>query len=123
MSASGAAKAQGRSTQGRAQIPRTARARSRVTNGASTFIEKIDQRSAPARRFVDVLHAFMSDLGGRDDMSEAQYQIARRCAALTVRCEIDETLMVAGEAINMDAFGRNVSRLGRELQRLGFKGL
>jgi hypothetical protein len=123
MSASGAAKAKGRSTQGRAHVPRTARARSRVTNGATTFIEKIDQRSAPARRFVDVLQAFISDLGGRDDMSEAQYQVAKRCAALTVKCEMDEALMVAGEPVNMDAFGRNVSRLGRELQRLGFKGL
>ncbi len=56
-------------------------------------------------------------------MSEAQYQVARRCAALAVRCELDETLMAAGKPVNIDAYGRAASRLGRELQRLGFKGL
>lgn len=70
-----------------------------------------------------MLQQLCQDLGGRDDISEAQYQVARRCAALAVRCEMDEAHMAAGEPVNMDAYGRAASRLGRELQRLGFKGL
>jgi hypothetical protein len=111
-----------------ALTPKAPTARSRVSNGKATFLKRIAGggqlgNTVEARRFVDVLQTLVADLGGRDDMSEAQYQVARRCAALAVRCELDEALMVAGQPVNMDAFGRNASRLGRELQRLGFKGL
>jgi hypothetical protein len=110
-------------TAGRAHKARTPTARSRVTNGATAFLQRLDQRSVPARRFVDVLQILCTDLGGRDDMSEAQYQVARRCAALAVRCELDEALMASDKPGDFKIYGMNASRLGRELQRLGFKGL
>jgi len=69
------------------------------------------------------LQTLVADLGGISEISHAQYQIARRCALLAVKCEQDESMAAKGEPIDLDLYGRNASRLGRELQRLGFKGL
>ena len=57
--------------------------RSRVTNGRSLFVatvdgRPIDGRTVQARRFRDVLEAILGDLGGRDSISEGEYQLARR---------------------------------------------
>jgi hypothetical protein len=40
------------------------------------------------RRFRHVLASIAADLGGVDRLSEGQKQIARRCAMLSVECEI-----------------------------------
>ena len=63
---------------------RPANTRSRITNGSSLFIvdvngEPIDGRTTLARRFRDVLDAILSDLGGRDAISEGKYQLAAVC--------------------------------------------
>ena len=75
--------------------------RSAVTNGTSLFIgtldgEPLDVRSIGARRFSDILASILSDMGGQDAISEAEYQMARRCATLALNCEFMESRLVAG---------------------------
>jgi hypothetical protein len=95
--------------------------RSRVSNGSSLFLETVDQRSAEARRFRDILGEIVGDLGGADRLSEGQRQMARRCALLSTECERMEAKAVAGEEIDLDVFGQLTDRLGRAFQRLGLK--
>jgi hypothetical protein len=95
--------------------------RSRITNGTSIHLVAVDGRSAAARRFRDVLAEIISDLGGPGHLSEGQRQIARRCAMLCVTCEQIEAQGIAGEAIDIDAYGALADRIGRAFQRLGLK--
>jgi hypothetical protein len=104
-----------------AAVPRPSTTnRSRITNG-SAILEGIDGRSAPARRFRDVLAAIVADLGGAERLSEGQRQLARRCSMLSVECEKIESEGVQGKPIDLDAYGALTDRLGRAFQRLGLK--
>jgi hypothetical protein len=81
--------------------------RSAVTNGTQLFVvDTIDGRSKEARRFRDVLGQIMDDLGGTDHLSEGQKQLARRAALMSVECEKLEAKAVAGEKIDLEAFGK-----------------
>jgi hypothetical protein len=91
-----------------------------VTNGRQLFIDG-DARLKVSRRFRDVLASIATDLGGVDRLSEGQKQIARRCAMLSVECEIMESAVVAGQPFDLDAYGQLTDRLGRAFQRLGLK--
>jgi hypothetical protein len=93
---------------------------SKVTNGRQLFIDG-DARLKVSRRFRDVLASIAMDLGGVDRLSEGQKQIARRCAMLSVECEIMESAAVAGQPFDLDAYGQLTDRLGRAFQRLGLK--
>src|SRR5262249_36227343 len=92
--------------------------RSRVTNGKTLFVEA-DNRGPWARRFRDVLAEITSDLGGPDLLSEGQRQLARRIPTISLACERMEGEAAAGEATNLELYGRLPDRLGRPLQRLG----
>ena len=61
--------------------------RSAVTNGSQLFAEKLDQRSAWARRFRDLIQLHLLDLGGAEDCSEAQVSLVRRAATLEIELE------------------------------------
>ena len=101
---------------------RPANIRSRVGNGSALFVdESVDGRSAAARRFRDVLSEITGDLGGPDHMSEGQKQLARRCALMAVECEKLEAKSVAGDPIDLEAYGKLADRIGRAFQRLGLK--
>src|SRR5262245_55027813 len=52
-------------------------ARSRVTNGQE-WLPNVDQRTAVARRYRDLIAQIASDQGGADRMSEARLQLVRR---------------------------------------------
>jgi hypothetical protein len=77
--------------------PRTEkRVRSKVTNGRALFLDAKSQ-SPEARRFADILSQIIADLGGHDaPLSEAQKQIARRAASLSISCERLEQIILAG---------------------------
>jgi hypothetical protein len=94
------------------------RLRSRVTNGRSLFVEP-DQRGPWSRRFRDVYGEIISDLGGADILSEAQRQLARRCATIAIACERLEGQCAAGQEVDMMIYGMLTDRLGRTFQRLG----
>jgi hypothetical protein len=101
-------------------VSRAPKGRSKVTNGKQLFLEG-DARLKVSRRFRDVLASIAMDLGGADRLSEGQKQIARRCAMLSVECEIMESAAVAGQPFDLDAYGQLTDRLGRAFQRLGLK--
>ena len=101
-------------------ISRAPKGRSKVTIGRQLFIDG-DARLKVSRRFRDVLASIATDLGGADRLSEGQKQIARRCAMLSVECEIMESAAVAGEPFDLDVYGQLTDRLGRAFQRLGLK--
>ena len=62
-----------------------------------------------------------SDLGGSDTLSEAQRQLVRRAAMLSVQGEKMEADAIAGGAIDLDAYGTLADRLSRLFARLGLK--
>jgi hypothetical protein len=81
----------------------------------------VDGRSAPARRFHDVLQQIVSDLGGADRLSEGQRQLCRRAATLSMTAEGMEVHAVTGQPFDVDLYGQLTDRLGRCFQRLGLE--
>ena len=76
--------------------------RSRVTNGQSLFV--VGKGTSPfARRFADILAEIVSDLGGADQLSEAQRQLARRAASLSLACERIEAVVCDGSSSAAEA--------------------
>lgn len=102
---------------------RSARTQSIVTNGKRLHV--VATGNTPwARRFRDVYDQICADLGTEDELSEAQKQIVRRCSLIAIACEKVECEAALGKVLDvatLDSYGRNASRLGRELQRLGLK--
>ena len=100
---------------------RPRRGRSAVTNGRRLHVV-VPGDTKWARRFRDVLVEIISDMGGHDSgLSEAQRQLARRCATICIACERLEGEAAAGNEINLDVYGTLTDRLGRCFQRLGLK--
>jgi hypothetical protein len=96
--------------------------RSAVTNRTKLFaIEGMDGRTGQARRYRDILTQIECDLGGIDNLSEAQLQLCRRAATLSFTAESMEADVVAGKPFDIDLFGQLTDRLGRCLQRLGLE--
>ena len=60
-----------------AVVPRSVNARSKVSNGTDLLMG-LDDRSAMARRYRDVLAAIVSDAGGIDRMSEVRKALCAR---------------------------------------------
>jgi hypothetical protein len=113
------------SSRDRSSVARVKRqTRSRITNGTAIHLVAVDGRSAAARRFRDVLAQITADISpdGAGSLTEAQRQLARRCAMLSVECEKIEARGVAGEPIDISHYGALVDRLGRCFARLGLKG-
>ncbi len=91
----------------RKPIPPTARAddahkytRSRITNHRD-LLPNVDGNSWQARRFKDLVRAFIADMGGIDLCSEIKINLARRLASTTVLAEQIESRMVQGKQINV----------------------
>jgi len=96
-----------------------ATSRSRITNGA--LIDG-DGRSAWARRMRDLIALHLSDLGGEDNVSEAEKSIVRRVATLTVELErMESAFAEAGEALpeQLDLYQRTAGNLRRLLETVG----
>jgi hypothetical protein len=94
---------------------------SAVTNGRRLHVVRPGD-NAWGRRFRDVLNEILSDMGGHDaGLSEAQRQLARRAATISIACEKLEGEIAAGKDIDLDQYGTLTDRLGRCLQRLGLK--
>jgi hypothetical protein len=99
------------------------RQRSKVGNG-TVLLAGIDGRSAWARRYKDILHAFVSDAGGADTVSEAEHAILRRAATLATECErIEATFAAAGCADpgELDLHAKTSAVLSRLLEKVGLK--
>jgi hypothetical protein len=96
------------------------RPRSAVTSGRKAFIAG-DPNSAWARRFHDLVHGHISDLGGRPIMSEAKFALCKRAAGLECELEQMEGRMSLGEEVSLDSYGRAASHLRRILETLGLE--
>ena len=96
------------------------RARSAVTNHKD-LLPGLDGRSATARRFRDLVNAFVADMGGLDRCSEVRLGLVRRLAATTVQAEMLEARMVNGEAIDIATLCTLASTTVRISQRLGLE--
>lgn len=97
---------------------RAKRPRSAVTSGRQLFIDG-DPRSAWSRRFHDLVVSHMNDLGGADLLSEAQFSLIRRCAALECELERLDARLSAGETVDLDSYGRCAGHLRRIFETLG----
>jgi len=94
--------------------------RSRVSNHVD-MIGPVDGRSPGARRFRDLVRAFIVDLGGEDNCSEVVIGLARRLAAATVMAEGLELKAVQGEPVDVATYCNLASTTVRISQRLGLK--
>jgi hypothetical protein len=97
---------------------RAKRPRSAVTSGRQLFIDG-DPRSAWSRRFHDLVLGHVSDLGGADLLSEAQFSLIRRAAAIECELERLDARLSVGELVDMDSYGRCASHLRRLFETLG----
>ena len=96
--------------------------RSAVSNGTKLFcVDGLDGRSQTARRFRDLVEGMGNDLGGSDRLSEAQKQLIRRAATLSIMSESVEADFIRNLAFDSEAYGVLCDRLGRCLQRLGLE--
>ena len=81
----------------------------------------LDGRSATARRFRDLVNAFVADMGGLDRCSEIRLGLVRRLAATTVQAEMLEARMVNGEPIDISQLCTLAWTTVRLSQRLGLE--
>src|SRR6516162_1251115 len=99
---------------------RPKRIRSAVSNGRRLFVDG-DGNSAWSRRYRDLIVGHVSDLGGRDMLSEAQLSLIKRASTLELELEQAEGRLSKGEQIDLDCYGRAASHLRRILESLGLE--
>jgi hypothetical protein len=99
---------------------RPKRIRSAVSNGRRLFVDG-DGNSAWSRRYRDLIVGHVSDLGGRDILSEAQVSLIKRASTLELELEQAEGRLSKGEQIDLDCYGRAASHLRRILESLGLE--
>ena len=80
-----------------------------------------DPNSAWARRFHDLVVGHIADAGGRDRISEAQFALCKRAAALECELEQLEGRLSQGEQVDLDRYGRAASHLRRILESIGLE--
>jgi hypothetical protein len=97
---------------------RAKRPRSAVTSGRKLFVEG-DPNSAWSRRFHDLVLGHVSDLGGADLLSEAQFSLIRRAAAIECELERLDARLSIGEPVDLDSYGRCAGHLRRLFETIG----
>jgi hypothetical protein len=97
-------------------------ARARLSNGTQgCVLPGIDQRSAVARRFRDVIAAVVSDLGGPSNVTELRLHLIRRFAAIVVQVESMEARMAEGHEIDVSRHNKSSSVMARLAHRIGLR--
>ena len=96
--------------------PNPAKGRSPTTNRRRLL--PTDLRSPQGRRFKDLCRIYGADLGGLDQLLEADLALVRTAAGLTVESERLQCLIVEGKGVNHDAIVRLSSETRRVLERL-----
>jgi hypothetical protein len=80
-----------------------------------------DLRLAPARRFRGLVVRMTTDLGGVEVLSAGEQQLIRRCAMISVQCELMEQDAIAGKPLDATVYGTLTGHLARTLSLLGLK--
>jgi len=99
---------------------RDTKARSAIANGTRLLVN-LDHRSAPARRYRDLISAVSADLGGYDRLTEAQIQLVRSAAGLVVLRERLDQKSLNDERIDVAEYCRISNSLRRVLQTIGLQ--
>ena len=94
--------------------------RSRVTNGSTLHLGHVNGCTAQARRFRDLVSAFL-DEAGLTTPTEAQIGLCRRCAAATCELERLEEGIARGEPIDRLEYSRLDGVLRRNRRTLGIE--
>jgi hypothetical protein len=97
--------------------PKPKRKSSAVSSGRKLFVTG-QGNSAWSRRYRDLIAGHVADAAGRDMMSEAEFSLVRRAAAIECELELMEGKLSMGEEINLDVFTRSASHLRRILETL-----
>jgi hypothetical protein len=96
------------------------RARSPVANGKRLIMA--DGRGFWAKRFIEICAGHCEDLGGYENLSQAEIAIIKRAATLEVELEAQETRLAKGEGkIDLVAFAQVSNGLRRLLETVGIK--
>ncbi len=74
-----------------------------------------------SRRLRDLLDDYLSDLGGVENTSAMEQDLARAAAGLAVRREQIEAALVRGEEVSSEEWVRIVNSENRTLGNLGLK--
>lgn len=93
--------------------------RSLVSNGSRPFLPDSASALQMGRRYRDVMAALTSDLGGFETLGEAQLQLVRRAATISLQCEAWDAAAAAGEGVDWDLYGRTTNTLRRTFEALG----
>jgi hypothetical protein len=102
---------------------RPSKQRTKVHNGKQLWAN-VDGRSLWARRAGELLAAHISDLGGPDNISEAERALAKRCAVLVTELERREAVFAQeGQASDeaLAIYQTTVNTLRRTLEALGLE--
>ncbi|WP_201038950.1 hypothetical protein [Sphingobium yanoikuyae] len=83
------------------------------------MLQGVDARSITFRRYREILASLIADMGG--DPTEAQSQIARRAASLSIWCEDQDTAAANGTPIDIGAYTTASNSLRRLLESLGLE--
>jgi hypothetical protein len=101
------------------------RLRSAITNGTH-LLANLDHRLPWARRLKDLISDITSDLGGADNISEAERVLVRRAAMMTLQAELMEQRFSQNEdgaatSPQIEVYGRTTNTLRRTLEALGLE--
>ncbi len=91
--------------------------RSAVTNDPLS-IRGVDGRTDEARRFRDLVIAFVDDLGGVAKASEADIALARQAASSVVASEKVQARIIAGDDVDLEQATRLGNAAARNLSAL-----
>jgi hypothetical protein len=113
-----------KNTNHKRQTPKLECFRSAITNGSALLVG-VDERTAWCRRLRDLIQAHTADLGGDDNLTEAERQLVRRASVLCVQLEFMEVSWAkhGGQAgpKSLHNYQRCTNTLRRTLEALGLK--
>jgi hypothetical protein len=92
-----------------------------ISNGTAAFLGDVDRRSLQARRHVDLLEMLVAQLGGVENVTTEQIEIARRAAGLGAFFDRCEAAMAREEEIDMQPYFSACNNLRRLLVTLGLE--
>src|SRR5262249_48937458 len=92
--------------------------RARVTNHKD-LLPGMKGTSSAARRFRDLVNAFLTDQGGIEQCSEIRIALLRRLASVVVQSELLEARMVNGEQVDIGLLCQLASTAVRLSTRVG----
>ena len=94
--------------------------RSRISNHRD-LLPNLMGTSSGARRFRDLVNAYISDAGGIENVSAVKLDLIRRLAAITVQCELLESAALQGQKVDISILCTLASTSVRISSRLGLE--